>query len=54
MNAGDLRNKETGKIIAQRLTKMKIDIAMIQETHQMCDGERGGDIYFLYNRGRKE
>ena len=39
MNVDDMRNKETREIIiAKRLTKMKIDIEMIQETHQANNG----------------
>ena len=46
-HVGDLRNRETREISAKRLTKMKIDISTIQETHWVDNGEWGeGDILF--------
>jgi len=47
-NVDDLRNKETREIIAQRLTKMKIDISAIQETRRINNGEWGKGEYTFY------
>ena len=49
-----LGSKETRKIIAQRLTKMKIDIATIQETHHMSNGEWGGGNYTFYTTAARK
>jgi len=53
-NVDGLRNKETRKIIARRLKKMKIDISTIQETpgEQRRMGRR--KLYLLHNSGKKE
>ena len=43
MNLDDIRSKETREILAKSLGKMKIDVAMIQETHTgeiMANGDK--------------
>ena len=52
MNVDSLRNRETRETLTKRMTKMKIDIAMIQETHWVNNGEWGSRIYFLCNIGK--
>ena len=54
MNVGNLRSKETREILAERLGKMKIDIAMIQETQWGDNGEwEQGDYIFYVTAARR-
>ena len=54
MNVDDMGNKETRKIIAHRLTRMKIDIATIQETHHMGNGEWEAGNYIFYTAAARK
>ena len=49
MNVDDIRNRETREILEKRLTEMQIDIAIIQETHWVNNGEweEGGYIFSM-------
>jgi len=54
MNVDDLRNREKREILAKMLTKMQIDIAIIQETHWVNNGEwEEGEYSFYVTAARK-
>ena len=55
MNVDDMRNENTRRIIVGRAQMVKIDISMIQETHQIQDGEseEGGGTYSIQHRQRR-
>ena len=41
MNLGELRNRETGRVISERLRRMEFDRATIQDTRQIYNGGEG-------------
>ena len=54
MNVDDIRSRGARKITPGRLAKMKVDIATIQETLQIYNGDGGSRIHLLYNSRKKK
>ena len=48
MNVDDLRNREKGRVIAERLKRRKVDISAIHEAHRICNGEWEEGGYIIY------